>query len=109
PPPTLDCVFYLYLIRTVGSGLGLTLLLFNRTSPLGQSAVLQATSFVCLTAASHVGFRGTNEERFPPLMLAIFFQVDLFASFLYLKEDIFSVVFWLMLITQEGASIFKNS
>jgi len=79
------------------------------TSTFVQSLALQLCSILILTSAHKCSLRSTDELRFAPLMLTIYFQVDLFQTFLYLKEDSFSISFWQVIAVQEVASIAKNS
>ncbi|GMI52629.1 hypothetical protein TeGR_g1955, partial [Tetraparma gracilis] len=77
-------VFYNWLISRAGLGLGFVLVILGDAAAVIQSVGLQLTSLILLRAAQSVGIRTTDTDRFAPLMLIIYFVVDLLQSFLYL-------------------------
>ncbi|GMI30010.1 hypothetical protein TeGR_g2344, partial [Tetraparma gracilis] len=102
-------VCYINLISTAGIGLGFVLVILGDAAAVIQSVGLQLTSLLVLRAAQSFGIRTTDTDRFAPLMLILYFIVDLLQSFLYLKENMFSTDFFKMLAIQEAFSIAKNS
>ncbi|GMI30416.1 hypothetical protein TeGR_g8439, partial [Tetraparma gracilis] len=102
-------VGYSWLIISVGLGLGFVLVILGDAGAVIQSVGLQFFSLICLRAAQSCGIRTTDTDRFAPLMLILYFIVDLLQSFLYLKENMFSTDFFKMLAVQESFSIAKNS
>jgi hypothetical protein len=74
-----------------------------------QTVALQLYAMLILATAKEVGLRCTDTERFAPLMLVLYYQVDMTQTFLFLQERAFSVAFFEMIAVQEAASIAKNS
>lgn len=89
--------------------LGNTLLFTSGLTSTEQSAILQFSAVLMLRMAQKFGICATDSDSFSPLMLSIYFQVDLFQSFLFLKTELFSVEFFQMLALQEAFSITKNA
>ncbi|GMI19146.1 hypothetical protein TeGR_g4693 [Tetraparma gracilis] len=102
-------VSYNWLIIGAGGGLGFVLVILGDAAAVVQSVGLQLTSLLVLRGAQSVGIRTTDTDRFAPLMLIVYFIVDLLQSFLYLKENMFGTDFFKMLAVQEAFSIAKNS
>ena len=75
---------YNFLISAAGIGLGFVLVVLGDAAAVIQSVGLQLTSLITLRGAQSVGIRTTDTDRFAPLMLIVYFIVDLLQSFLYL-------------------------
>lgn len=77
--------------------------------PLFQTLALQVYAMLSLALAKEISLRCTDANRFAPLMLVVYYSVDMTQTFLFLQERAFSVAFFEMIAVQEAASIAKNS
>ena len=62
-----------------------------------------------LTAAQKISIRASDERKFPPLMLMIYFSIDYFQTSLYTTANVLSADFWIMICIGEISSLAKNT
>ena len=101
---------YYYLGTATGVILGMIVQRFQQAGvgSVGQSIVLQFLSLLLLTAAQKMTFRATNNARFGALMLMLYYQVDMFQTYLFLQVPFFSSHFWQMLLVAGGRIYVKK-
>ena len=108
PFPPLHSYFALLLYLFSSAGFILSVGLMFTQDPVAQSIILQIASIVFLIGSQWISQRSTDSERFAPLMLIVYFQVDFFQICLFLSTDLFGGDWWGMIILTEVASLFKN-
>jgi len=98
-----------YMGTVVGSSLGLMLVALRSANALMLSFVLQVSSVILLETALVFSKRASDEKRFQPLMLLLYFQVDILQSFLFLRVDVelFSREFFFLILVQQLYAIVK--
>ncbi|GMH96313.1 hypothetical protein TrVE_jg3722 [Triparma verrucosa] len=98
-----------YVSTVIGSSLGLLLVNLRTTPSLLLTCILQLVSLLLLEVAIVFSKRTTDQSRFQPLMLQIYFQIDMIQTFLFLRPDVtpFGLTWTLMLLVQEIFSLIK--
>ena len=77
--------------------------------PVEQTLLLQITAIVILNAVLIFSKRATDNFKFPPLLLVVYFQADFYQLALLLSiDDLRSSTFWIILLLSEVSSTMKN-
>ena len=101
-------VYTMFILSMAGAMLAESITFAALGGPLIQSVSLQFFSIFVLFGIQVSTQGATDRQRFAPLMLIVYFQVDFFQTSLFLNSNFGTKEFWLMIIVGECSSIIKN-
>jgi hypothetical protein len=103
--------YYLALSSGAGVMIGVSVRLSASLGLVVQSMVVQNFAIFVTIVGQILSLRATDAIKFSPLMIQIYYQVDLTQTLLFLRDDVSlsSSDFWQAILLTEVSSIFKNA